>query len=246
MDALQISDQQPGMFNASFTSPKRAYSSYPVSRDPLVVLHSLPRSSRGKVSFTGIRVLPQLVLGGVQRDCQAHSEPRSRKFKYAGDYPGGRDRDMPDPEVSHAGIVQHPHRFQHGLGVEERLSHAHVYEIAYITPDGFLHGKELSRYLPGGEVPYITRKAGRAERASERASHLGGDAGRKSLSLPHEHGFDALSVPERKGIFSCRPLRAAPLSEEEGKITFSTRASLRDFERFVISSASNTRFCQIH
>ncbi len=157
MDALQIPDQQPGMFNAVVYSAKeRIFYGYPVSGDPLVVLHCLPQVIKRECLVYRHQCASQFVFSGVERDCKAYSQARCGKFMYARDYSGGRDGDMPDPKVSHAGVVQHPHRFQHSFGVEEGLSHTHVYDIAYVPLYSLLHGEELSRHLPGREVPYIT------------------------------------------------------------------------------------------
>ena len=67
----------------------------------------------------------------------------------------------------------------------------------------FFHCEELSRYLSRRKVSDVAGKACSAESALERTSDLSGYAGRQSVVLTKQHGFDAVSVTELPEIFSC-------------------------------------------
>ena len=95
---------------------------------------------------------------------------------------------MRDPEVGQAA-----RGLDDVLEVQHRLAHAH--EDAVVDGLDAAEVQRLVEDLGGGEVAPEAHRAGRAERAGERAAGLGGDADRAApVAVAHQHRLDRVAV----------------------------------------------------
>jgi hypothetical protein len=87
---------------------------------------------------------------------------------------------------------QEPDRAQHCRQVEERLAHAHEHHVrdAFVRTEHLAHATDLIDDLGRGEVAREAHGARGAERAGERAPHLGRDAQRGAVVVGDQHGLD--------------------------------------------------------
>ncbi len=124
---------------------------------------------------------------------------------------GDRRTARRDPDVGQASC-----RREDVVDVEERLAHSHVDRMVY-----GLAAPEVERLvddLRRGQVSAEAHRAGRAERARERAARLRGEAQRSAaVAVAHEHRFDGMPV---RGIEEhlYRPVARFALGDElEGR-----------------------------
>ncbi len=102
-------------------------------------------------------------------------------------------------------VVQPGAGVEHRVGVREWFTHAHEHHIRDPLRRRVLRPQNLLHDLAGREVTLEAGLPRCAERATHRAARLGGDADRRALRVPHEHGLDLRSVvgapqPFRRGV----------------------------------------------
>ncbi|MPN47571.1 hypothetical protein SDC9_195174 [bioreactor metagenome] len=103
---------------------------------------------------------------------------------------------MADAEAAQFRIVKHAGRFNDGLRIEERLSHAHIDDIVHLAPDMFFYRRHLSGDLSRTQVAHKTGESRGAEGALQRTADLRRDACRQAVAVFHQHRFDRFAVPQ--------------------------------------------------
>ena len=103
---------------------------------------------------------------------------------------------MADTEAAQLRVVQHTHRFENGIRIQEGLSHAHVDDIVHLAPDMLFDREHLSRDLSRAQIAHEAREPRGAEGALQRTADLCRNAGCKAVAVLHQHGFDRFAVPQ--------------------------------------------------
>ena len=81
------------------------------------------------------------------------------------------------------------------------LADAHQHHMRHPFARIFLGGINLGCNLSGRKVTHTAGLRGRTEAAAHRTAHLGGDADRIAVMIPHEYRLDAVAVRKLKQIF---------------------------------------------
>ena len=95
-------------------------------------------------------------------------------------------------------VPDDPQETDQGVVVVQRLPASHDHHMADPLPGGPFHLHNLGDHLAGAQIPHPSADGGGTEPAPHAAPDLGGDAGRQTIAVTHENGFDHIAVLQRK------------------------------------------------
>ncbi len=130
-----------------------------------------------------------------------------------------RDRDVTGADGEGRRVIEERQGRGHRRPVEERLAHAHEYDV------GRLHGlgreqqlAHLPRDFPRLQIALEAHRSGRAEAAAQRAARLRRDAQRPTRPFRNQHRLDGLSVRQApQHLLGAVPRHLAHLEGERGE-----------------------------
>ena len=141
-------------------------------------------------------LVPQGVVGRVQRDGKVHRQRLGRQAADAGHDPHRGQREMPGREAHVA--VEPEDRAPDPVVVRQRLPHPHEDDVGDASGPGLAHGHgDLLHDLALGQLALEPGLPGGAELARHGAAGLGRDAHGHAIGIVHQHRLHLGSVTER-------------------------------------------------
>ena len=144
----------------------------------------------------------------MQRDRESDRQLFAPQLLDARDQSACGDDDAPRADAQQVGAGEVAHRLDDRLIVGHRFAHAHKYNMRQTPTLACEQADSVHRllhYLVSFEVAAEWKLAGRAERTSNGAAGLRGDAQRRAVRVAHDDGLDRVAAIELVERFRGQP-----------------------------------------